>query len=163
MADAIVGVFTKGFKDWDKATTEIERNVDKATLGALRENQRILKAAVRKNLSGRPRWTQRGASRATGEAVKVEGPRHSPRDGGPGQLTGLLRKGVGGVRRPRHMGNDLVGGVGVKGSPVNNFKKRTLEAKYPYFRPAVEATEPKMAAAFNKGWDKAINKMGGIL
>jgi hypothetical protein len=37
-----------------------------------------------------------------------------------------------------------------------------LEAKFPYFRPAVEAVEPTMLANYEKGWDAAISRIGGL-
>jgi hypothetical protein len=42
-------------------------------------------------------------------------------------------------------------------------KKRPLEAKFPYFRPAVEAVEPTMLANYEKGWAAAVDRMGGII
>jgi len=76
-------------------------------------------------------------------------------------MTGVLYAGVG-SKKPRLVGNTWTGGVGIGAAP-NNVKKRPLEAKFPYFRPAVEATEPQMLANYEKGWDAAISRMGGIL
>jgi len=78
-------------------------------------------------------------------------------------MSGVLYKGVGGVKRPKRdiLGN-YVGGVGIGALP-NNVKKRPLEAKYPYFKPAVDKVEPLMGKTFEKGWDKAIKREGGIL
>ena len=76
-------------------------------------------------------------------------------------MTGVLYAGVGSAT-PRIVGNTWVGGVGIGAAP-NNVKKRPLEAKFPYFRPAVEAVEPTMLANYEKGWDAAISRMGGIL
>jgi len=65
MATAITAIF-HGVKEFKAVTEEIEGRVDKATLAALRVNQNKLKTAVRKNLRGEPRWTQRGANKITG-------------------------------------------------------------------------------------------------
>ena len=163
---AITAIMT-GVKEFKNVTTEIQHNVDKATIGAVRENQRILKLAIRKNLNGAPRSNWRGKMFKGREVYqhsiyRPDQPASSPRGGGPGKFTGALRNGVGSARPKVDALGNVVGGVGV-GGKVNNFKKRRLEAKFPYFAPAVLATEPKMADDYEKGWAKAITKMGGIL
>ena len=165
MATAITAIF-HGVKEFKAVTEEIEGRVDKATLAALRVNQNKLKTAVRKNLRGEPRWTQRGANKITGargnfQVPGTTGQHNSPRSGAPGKMTGVLYAGVG-AAKPRLVGNTWVGGVGIGAAP-NNVKKKPLEAKFPYFRPAVEAVEPTMLANYEKGWDAAISRMGGIL
>ena len=165
MATAITAIFS-GVKEFKAVTEEIEGRVDKATLAALRVNQNKLKTAVRKNLRGEPRWTQRGANKITGargnfQVPGTTGQHNSPRSGAPGKMTGVLYAGVGSAK-PRLVGNTWVGGVGIGANP-NNVKKKPLEAKFPYFRPAVEAVEPTMLANYEKGWDAAISRMGGIL
>ena len=165
MATAITAIF-HGVKEFKAVTEEIEGRVDKATLAALRVNQNKLKTAVRKNLRGEPRWTQRGANKITGargnfQVPGTTGQHNSPRAGAPGKMTGVLYAGVGSAK-PRLVGNTWVGGVGIGAAP-NNVKKKPLEAKFPYFRPAVEAVEPTMLANYEKGWDAAISRMGGIL
>jgi len=167
MPNAISAIFS-GVNEFKSVTKEIETRVDKATLAALRVNQNKLKTAIRKNLRGAPRWTERGYSKRTGAHFQLPGTtgqHNNPRGGGPGRMTGMLYKGVG-AKKPEMVGNSWVGGVGVAGKKylaVNNFKKTTLEAKFPYFKPAVQSVEPTMAANYEKGWDSAINKMGGIL
>ena len=163
MPTAISAIFS-GVKEFNDVTKDIEARVDKATLAALRVNQNKLKTAVRKNLRGTPRWTQKGNNRITGKNYQVPGTtgqHNSPRSGAPGKMTGVLYAGVGSAK-PKLVGNTWVGGVGIGASP-NNVKKRPLEAKFPYFRPAVEAVEPTMLANYEKGWDAAISRMGGIL
>ena len=163
MATAITAIF-HGVKEFKAVTEEIEGRVDKATLAALRVNQNKLKTAVRKNLRGQPRWTQKGNNKITGKNYQVPGTtgqHNSPRSGAPGKMTGVLYAGVGSAK-PRLVGNTWVGGVGIGANP-NNVKKKPLEAKFPYFRPAVEAVEPTMLANYEKGWDAAISRMGGIL
>ena len=163
MATAVTAIF-HGVKEFKAVTEEIEANVNKATQAALRVNQNKLKTAVRKNLRGAPRWTQKGANRVTGRNYQVpgtNGQHNSPRSGAPGKMTGVLYAGVGSAK-PMLVGNTWVGGVGIGAKP-NNVKKRPLEAKFPYFRPAVEAVEPTMLANYEKGWDAAISRMGGIL
>ena len=162
MATAITAIF-HGVKEFKAVTEEIEANVNKATVAALRVNQNKLKTAVRKNLRGAPRWSQKGSNRVTGKNFQVAGTtgqHHYPRSGMPGKMTGVLYAGVGSAK-PKLVGNTWVGGVGIGAKP-NNVKKRPLEGKFPYFRPAVEAVEPTMSANYEKGWDAAISRMGGI-
>jgi len=161
VANQGIQILIKGAKRVVKETEEIEARVDKATWFAVKENQRILKLAIRRRLRGAPRWNQRGAI-GQAPAVKVAGPRHAPRSGGPGRMSGILYKGVGGKKRPlMRPGGVVVGGVGIGGA-INNFKKGKLEEQFPFFKPAVEETEPKMAKGYEKGWNKAVNKMGGF-
>ena len=153
-----------GVQEFKAVTEEIEARVDKATLAALRVNQNKLKTAVRKNLRGAPRWTQKGANKITGKNYQVPGTtgqHNSARSGAPGKMTGVLYAGVG-AAKPRLVGNTWTGGVGIGAAP-NNVKKRPLEAKFPYFRPAVEAVEPTMLANYEKGWAAAVDRMGGII
>lgn len=162
MPTAINAIFS-GVKEFKAVTEEIEANVNKATLAALRVNQNKLKTAVRRNLRGAPRWTQKGNNKITGKNYQVPGTtgqHNSPRSGGAGKMTGVLYAGVGSAK-PRIVGNTWVGGVGI-GAPPNNVKKRPLEAKFPYFRPAVEATEPHMLENYQKGWESAIARTGGL-
>ena len=163
MPTAISAVW-HGVQEFKAVTEEIEARVDKATLAALRVNQNKLKTAVRKNLRGSPRWTQKGANKITGKNYQVPGTtgqHNSARSGAPGKMTGVLYAGVG-AAKPRLVGNTWTGGVGIGASP-NNVKKRPLEAKFPYFRPAVEAVEPTMLANYEKGWAAAVDRMGGII
>ena len=162
MASTVTAIF-HGVKEFKAVTEEIEVGVNKATLAAIRVNQNKLKTAVRKNLRGAPRWTQKGANKVTGRNYQVPGTtgqHNSPRSGAPGKMTGVLYAGVGSAK-PKLVGNTWVGGVGIGASP-NNVKKRPLEAKFPYFRPAVEAVEPTMLANYEKGWDAAIARTGGL-
>jgi hypothetical protein len=163
-ANAVTAIF-HGVKEFKAVTEEIELNVQKATLAALRVNQNKLKTAVRRNLRGAPRWTQRGANRITGargnyQVPGTTGQTNMPRSGGPGKMTGVLYAGVG-AAKPVVIANNWVGGVGIGANP-NNVKKKPLEAKFPYFRPAVEAVTPTMLANYEKGWEAAVSRMGGI-
>lgn len=154
-----------GRTEFDSVTKQIESNVHKATVSAIRANQNKIKAAVRANLKGAPRWTERAGKAHGGKAFQVPGTtgqHNSPRSGGPGTMTGDLLKGVGGKKLILEIAGTHIGGVGI-GKNINNLKKGNLEAKFPYFRPAVEKVEPLMAATFDKGWDKAINKLGGSI
>jgi len=156
----------KGVKEFRQATQEVESRLDKATIAALRANQNKIKTAVKRNLRGAPRWTERGKSRVYSEGFQfpnTKGQHHFPRSGGPGKFSGDLLRGVGGVKRPTKIDSGTwIGGVGI-GKKVNRFKKGTLERKFPYFRPAVLKVEPQIRSTYEKAWAKSISKQGGIL
>jgi len=153
-----------GVDRFQTTTKEIERNVDFATVKALKAQQNLVKREVRKNIKGAPRWTERGKSRVYQKTVRLApgGNTNNPRSGGPGKFSGALLGGLGGVRRPRKIGKWLTGGVGI-GGKVNNLKKHELERKFPFFKPAVEKAEPKMPAVYQKAWGKAVERRGGLL
>jgi hypothetical protein len=160
-----ISAIIHGVKSINHAIDETTAQVGKATTGALRANQNLLKTKIRKNLRNPPRWNQRGASeKYKTPAFKLEGaPRHSPRSGGPGRFSGELYEGVKSKRTPRvdALGN-AKGWVAI-GKRANNVKKGKLERDHPYFAPAVVEAEPLMAATYDKGWAKAIKKSGGFL
>lgn len=153
-----------GVKELALELQAIQRNVDLATIAATKAAQREVIKNVKKNLRGRPRWNQRGRSSVYPESVKLGGPRHSPRGGGPGKFTGMLVSGVGGKKRVVSVAGIVKGGVGVGGARLrpNNFKKRMLEAKYPFFEPGVKASEAKIGEVYATAWRKAIDRRGGI-
>ncbi|RJQ68077.1 hypothetical protein D5S17_32765 [Pseudonocardiaceae bacterium YIM PH 21723] len=145
--------------------TQMTRNADRATIAATKKVQNKVKAAVRKNLNGRPRWNHRGKSAIFAEQVNIPGaPRNSPRSGGPGKFTGDLRRGVGGRRRLVSLGGRVVGGVGVGGGgiPQNNLKKADLEDKYPFFAPGYRSVQTELPAIYAAAWEAAVLRMGGL-
>lgn len=163
MAADFISAVWSGPSKFNSVTKDIENNVHKATVAGIKANQRVIVAAIRANLKGEPRWSQHGKNRVTGNNFQVQGTQgqhNSPRSGGPGRMTGDLYKGVGGVKKPRKESGTWYGGVGV-GKMENNVKKGVWEAKFPYFKPAIEKALPKLAGRFDKDWDKAIHKMGG--
>lgn len=157
MSGNFVSVTWRGLGELERELDAIVARADKATVAALRANQNLLKREVRKALRGAPRWGYRGASSKTGGAVDL-GFRHHARGGGPGVLTGDMVRGVGGVRRPKRIaGEGWQGGVGV-GININNLKKGRLEARFPYFAPAVHRSTPKFRETWEKAWSKAIHR-----
>lgn len=132
----------------------------RATLAATKASQRIIIKSVRSKLNGPPRWGHRGKSRIYAESVNKGRQRGTGGSGGsPGKLTGALRKGVGGKRKPLVIGPAVVGGVGVGGA-TNNLKKRKLEQRFPYFGPGVRAVESEIPATYATAWGEAIAKIG---
>lgn len=111
-----------------------------------------------------PRWNHRGKSRVYPDMnITFKNlPKHSKSGGPPGQFTGALAGGVGGLRRIKKYGGAFEGGVGIGGN-ANNFKKNTLERKFPYFAPTVIEARPLMANVYNKAWDRAIKRQGGFI
>lgn len=155
MADVQIRVV--GLRELEAALDKMSHDVDKATITALKATQNAAKKAIRSNIRGRPRWDHRGASSRTGDAVNLNlSPHHTSRGGGPGKLTGTLRRGVGGVRRPRRTLEGFQGGVGVGGGVRNLYKKRN-EGKFPYFAPGVHKVEPEMSRIFLETWGKAVH------
>lgn len=164
MASSIEAIFS-GVKEFNSTTKEIEDRVDKATLASLKAVQNKMKTAVRKNLRGAPRWSQKGNNKVTAGNYQVPGTtgqRNSPRSGGPGRMTGTLYKGVGSVRKPKQLNGYFEGGVGIGAAP-NNVKKGVLEEKFPYFKPAIDSVEPEVLKIYEAGWAKATDRMGGII
>ncbi|BBB00570.1 hypothetical protein RVR_10569 [Actinacidiphila reveromycinica] len=145
-----------GVKEVRGSLAAITKEIDLATLKALKATQALAKSSIKAGLRGRPRWDHRGASGRTGDTVSLNlSPHHVSKSGGPGRLTGTLSRGVGGVRRPKPLpGGGFQGGVGV-GAGVRNLYKKRLEGQYPYFKPGLRKAEPKMAAVWNTAWAKA--------
>ncbi|MET7982519.1 hypothetical protein [Streptomyces sp. NPDC005281] len=145
-----------GLRELDGALELMRRDVDLATIRALKATQALAKKSVRANLRGRPRWDHRGKSSRTGATVKLNlSPHHATKGGGPGRLTGTLSRGVGGVRRPRRTLAGYQGGVGVGGGVRNLYKKRN-EGLYPYFAPGIRRAEPLMSKVWFEAWGRAV-------
>jgi hypothetical protein len=155
VADGIT-VVVRGTKEVRAALVRMDRQIDVATVRALKATQALAKKSIRSGMRGRPRWDHRGKSARTGPTVNLRlSPHHVTKGGGPGRLTGKLTRGVGGVRRPKPLpGGGFQGGVGVGGGVRNLYKKRQ-EAKYPYVRPGIRKAEPKMAAVWQLHWERA--------
>lgn len=152
-----ISVQVRGVRQAETALARMDKEIDLATLKALKASQQLAKRSIRSGLRGRPRWDHRGASSRTGGTVSLNlSPHHVSKSGGPGRLTGTLSRGVGGVRRPKPLpGGGFAGGVGV-GAGVRNLYKKRLEADFPYFRPGLRKAEPKMTAIWNAAWAKAV-------
>lgn len=131
----------------------------RATVAGTKAAQKVLISAVRKNLSGPPRWGHRGSSRIYPTSVNIGTQRGGGIGGMPGRFTGAMRKGVGGKRVPIVVGPAVVGGVGI-GGRVNNLKKGPLERKFPYFAPAVESSRDAVRLAYVAAWGAALAKIG---
>jgi hypothetical protein len=149
-------VVVRGVKEAEAAVQRMDRQIDLATLRALKATQALAKKSIRGGMRGRPRWDHRGRSSRTGDTVSLGlSPHHVTKSGGPGRLTGKLYRGVGGVRKPKPLpGGGFQGGVGVGGGVRNLYKKR-IEGQYPYVKPGVRKAEPKMSAVWQTNWAKA--------
>jgi len=141
----------------------INKRVDRATLMAMKASQTQAKAVVKQSMRGRPRWAQRGAI-GSGKSVPAVNlhrtPNHISRSGGIGSLTGTLRGAVGGMKRPKRTGNAAYsGGIGAGGpESITNIYRKIDEGKYPYMRPGVQKAQPRMRAAWERAWAKAVKK-----
>jgi hypothetical protein len=140
--------------------TAMQKRVDKATIAAVKRVQTVTKTSVKGQMRGKPRWNHRGKSARTGERVSLpELPRHSPRSGGPGKMTGALFKSIRSSKRPRKVADGYSGVVwsGGVGAATNLYKAK-VEGTAPYFKPGIAKATPKMAAVWEAAWGKAINK-----
>lgn len=151
----------RGVKEASAALTQIDKNIDTATLKALRACQGLAKRSIKGQLRGRPRWDHRGKSSRTGETVRLNlNPHVVSKSGGPGKLTGALSRSIKSDRKPRPVpGGGFNGAVfaGSRGGPQNLYKG-ALEGKFPYFGPGVAKAEPKMAAIWTAAWGRATEK-----
>jgi hypothetical protein len=113
---------------------------------------KILVSEVRSNIRGAPRWGHRGKSKVYRENITVSSAKGEGGSGGmPGRLSGDLIKGVGYKKVLTGTTTTVVGGVGI-GKAVNNLKKRYLEEEFPFFSPAVQASEVDVHAAYEAAW-----------
>lgn len=135
----------------------IQKHVDVATLAALKKVQATAKTSVRSSMRGRPRWDRRGKTGNGGAPVNLDlTPHHVSKGGGPGQLTGSLRRGVGGVKRPKKIPGGFQGGVGVGGKKtVANIYRKQVEDKFPFLAPGIKKAEKKFPIVWEKAWAKA--------
>jgi hypothetical protein len=138
----------------------MQKRVDRATIAAVKRVQTVTKTSVKGQMRGRPRWNHRGKSARTGAKVVLPDlPRHMPRSGGPGKLTGALIQSIKASKRPRKLpagysGVVWSGGVGAS----TNLYKAKVEKIAPYFKPGIDKATPKMPAVWEVAWGKAINK-----
>jgi hypothetical protein len=145
-----------GLPEFNAALTRIERQIDVATVAALKSTQNLAKKTIRAQMRGRPRWDHRGKSSRTGGSVSLHlNPPHVSKGGGPGKLTGTLTRGVGGVRKPKKTPEGFAGGVGVGGGVRNLYKKR-IEGTYPYVKPGLAKATAGMPAIWEKAWDRSV-------
>lgn len=151
-----VGGFKISAREAEAALSAMDRQVDRATLLALKKSQTVAKASVKSGMRGRARWDHRGAGKS-GVAVNLKlNPPHVVKSGGPGQLTGHLRRAVGAVKRPKKVEGGWSGGVGAGGRESStNVYRGFVDARYPYMKPGVEKVKPKIPAIYHAAWLKA--------
>jgi hypothetical protein len=150
----------RGVKEAEAAIVKMERQIDVASLKALRACQALAKRSIKTGMRGRPRWDHRGKSSRTGPTVSLDlSPHRVTKGGGPGRLTGRLSGGIGGVRRPKidPLTGSVQGGVGA-GGKLQNLYKRQVEQSYPYMRPGIAKATPKMTAIWVAAWGRATSK-----
>jgi len=148
----------EGVPELRAALDRMGRQIDVATVSALKATQNLAKKNIRSKMRGRPRWDQRGRSRVYSSSVNLNlTPHHISKGGGPGKFTGHLSRAVGSVKKPKKVPGGFSGGVGVGGPRSStNLYRGKVEAKYAYFKPGVESASKGMEAIWMKAWDKAI-------
>lgn len=142
------------------ALTAMQKQVDLATVAALKKVTQQAAVSVRSGMRGRPRWDRRGKSRRTGPEVNLHlSPHVVKKGGGPGRLSGQLVKYVKKSRRPRPAPGGASAVVFMGGSKTAvNIYKRKVEQEYPYFAPGIKKAEKKMPEVWAAAWAKATNK-----
>jgi hypothetical protein len=151
-----MGGFRATVAETEAALTAMDRRVDVATLAALKKSQQAAKTAVKSGMRGRPRWDRRGNGKSGAKVNLKLNPTHVTKSGGPGQLTGHLRRAVGAVKRPKKVEGGWTGGVGAGGkTSTARFYRFKVEGSYPYMKPGVEKIKPKIPAIYHAAWEKA--------
>jgi hypothetical protein len=151
--------FAGGFRECELEIEAIDKRVDLATAAAIKKVQSLTRTSIKGQMKGQPRWDHRGKSQRTGPGIKLEGrPRHSPRSGGPGKLSGALTSSIRASKKPRKAVGGYSGVVmsGGAGGPQNLYKRK-VEGIAPYFKPGVDKATPKMPLVWNAAWAKATN------
>ena len=112
--------------------------MDAAVRKSVNEGALLQKKAVRANMGGSPRW---------------DAQRHInyPRGGGPGEVTGKLRSGVGYLPIIRR-------GFGHYSTILKAKRKYAakVERQYPYFQPAVRESTPAVDAIFLRAYAEVL-------
>lgn len=154
-----LSISSKGLTELAKALRLAPMDARLATLLATKQAEALLVRRVRANLQGPPRWGHRGRSRVYPQSLTVSGARGGGGSGGhPGKFSGDMIRGVGGKKKPLVTGPNVFGGVGV-GKPINNLKKGNLERRFPFFAPAVNASEAEIIAIYTAAWLAALSKL----
>jgi len=128
----------RGVAEWGAAMTGLVASMDVAVRKSVNEGAYLQKKMVRANMGGSPRW---------------DAQRHInyPRGGGPGEVTGKLRSGVGYIPIVRR-------GFGHYSTILKAKRKYAakVERQYPYFTPAVRESTPAVDAVFLRNYAAVI-------
>lgn len=158
-SESPIRAVAKGLSELQAELNAMDARIDVATLAGLKASQNVAKARIKAGMRGRPRWDRRGVTGRNGGEPAVNlnlTPHHVTKSGGPGRLTGHLSGAVGGVKRPKKVRRQYVGGVGVGGPlSITNLYRAKVNSKYPFIEPGVRKAEPKIAEAYKKAWAKA--------
>jgi hypothetical protein len=151
--------YVRGIREIQAELLAMQARTDAATRAALLKVQRQAVVSVRSGMRGRPRWDRRGAIGNGGSVPAVNlnlNPHHVTKGGGPGSLTGHLRRAVGSVKRPKMTPKGLSGGIGVGGGKsITNLYRNHVEASHPFMKPGVAKATPKFPAVWEAAWAKA--------
>jgi hypothetical protein len=139
------------------ALKDLEAAGDRGARAVVRAGQKDIRAGARRQIKGAPRWNRRGRGR-TGEAFTAEGfPAHSPREGGPGSLTGNLKGRVHStVQKRSSIG--WSGQVSAMGG-AQSLDAGRVESKYPFMAPAVRDYEGRAPTVAYQAWALEIGRV----
>lgn len=141
----------------------VEKRVYIATGRTTVKVARMARAVVKSRMRGRPRWAHRGAWNGR-PAVNVDVPKRKRKLGhgnSPGQFSGDLARAVVASKKARRKVNgtaSAVAFVSAKKQPAINAYKGQIERDFPYFKPGVDRTVPKIPALYEAAWAKATKK-----
>jgi hypothetical protein len=155
MADG-VGAIIKGVGEVGARLTEMQVASNEGTRVALNKATSYTKRRIKGGMHGRPRWDRKGRDKVTGQfGVNLNLSPHVVRkSGGPGEMTGQLVRSIRKSKRARAEGIGRWSQVVMSGGDngYQNRYKRTVEAKYPFFKPGVDKAKPKVRAMFEGAW-----------
>lgn len=156
-----MSVTLRGVDAHTAALAALEKAGDLGARDGIVAAGRKLTTVTRTKMGGDPRWSRRGAGR-TGPAVDTgRRPINVPRGGGPGDLTGNLRKGVHSLK-PRKDLAGWRGGVSAMGGRDGNNRNLyapVVEDRHPFLKPALTEFEPQAPAIFERAWALRIGKV----
>ena len=162
MADDF-GVAIKGIREVSAALDRKVLAANEGTRKALDKATSYTRTRIRGGMRGEPRWDRKGRDKVSGQVgVNLNrNPHVIRRNGGPGQLTGSLYRSIRKSRKPRLEGVGEYSQVVMSGGDggYQNRYKATIEGKYPYFKPGVDKSTPKVRAIFEATWGTAVNKL----
>lgn len=154
-------VVLTGSEALSAALTALQKAGDTGARDGIVAGSRKLVGLTRAHIGGEPRWSRRGKGR-TGPAVDTgRRPVHVPRGGGPGSLTGGLKRNVHSLRPRRDLAgwSGKVSAMGGKQGAGFNLYAARVEQAYPFLRPAVAEFDRVAPAIFESAWAARIGRI----
>lgn len=158
-----MSVTLTGTEALTKALSDLARAGDLGARDGVVGASRRLVSMTRKNMTGAPRWSRRGSSKAGPAFDSGRRPIHIARSGGPGILSGGLRKNVHALRPRRDTllvgWTGKVSAMGGQGDGRYNLYAPKVEAAFPFLKPALVEFDRIAPAIFEAAWAARIGKV----